>query len=185
MAAAAPGQLGVVQAFVNTVELLDQPREEIGTPEALGVWLGEHGLLDGTPVTPDDQAAAIELREALRHLLLANNGGAFRESDLAVLNRVAADSELRPRFLAEDAVALEPAAAGARGSLGRLVAAVAAAMSEGTWRRLKACADPTCQWAFYDASKNWSRHWCSMEVCGNRAKARQFRQRRRSPAASR
>jgi predicted RNA-binding Zn ribbon-like protein len=181
--AVAPGQLGVVQAFVNTVELLEESREEIGTPEALGAWLGERGLLDGGPVTPADQAAAVELREALRHLLLANNGAPFHQSDLAVLDRVSADSGLRPRFVAEDAVALEPAAGGVPGALGRLVAAVAAAMGEGTWRRLKACADPACQWAFYDASKNWSRHWCSMEVCGNRAKARQFRQRRRSPAA--
>jgi predicted RNA-binding Zn ribbon-like protein len=40
-------------------------------------------------------------------------------------------------------------------------------------------------WAFYDRSKNRSGHWCSMRVCGNRAKARQFRERRRAegPAA--
>jgi predicted RNA-binding Zn ribbon-like protein len=60
-------------------------------------------------------------------------------------------------------------------------------MSEGTWSRLKACLADTCQWAFYDQSKNRSAHWCSMAVCGNRAKARAYRNRhakrgKRTPA---
>jgi predicted RNA-binding Zn ribbon-like protein len=185
MTGGAPEPLGLVQAFVNTVELLEDAQEEIGTPEALGVWLAERGLLAAGPVSAGDQAMAIELREALRRLLLANNGSPLREADLAVLNRVALDSGLRPRFLVGGVVALEPAATGVQGALGRLLAAVAGAMGQGSWGRLKACADPACQWAFYDTSKNWSRHWCSMEVCGNRAKARQFRRRRRSTPASR
>jgi predicted RNA-binding Zn ribbon-like protein len=57
---------------------------------------------------------------------------------------------------------------------------IAEAMAEGSWGRLKACSDHGCQWAFFDRSKNRSGHWCSMRVCGNRAKARQFRERRRS-----
>ena len=48
-------------------------------------------------------------------------------------------------------------------------------MADGTWRRLKACREDTCQWAFYDRSKNRSGTWCSMAVCGNRAKARAYR----------
>jgi predicted RNA-binding Zn ribbon-like protein len=184
MSSGAPGSLELVQAFVNTVELLEESQEQIGSPEALGAWLDEHGLLEEGQVGDADQAMAIELREALRRLLLANNGSPFREADLAVLNRVAGECGLRPRFLPGGVVALEPAAPGVQGALGRLLSAVAGAMSQGTWGRLKACADPACQWAFYDTSKNWSRHWCSMEVCGNRAKARQFRQRRRSTAPS-
>jgi predicted RNA-binding Zn ribbon-like protein len=168
-----------VQDFVNTREL-DPEREAIPTPEALGAWLDERRLLDGGGVSRADHLRAVELREALRRLLLANNGGAPAAADLALLDRLAADSGLRPRFLPEGRVVLEPAARGPQGALGRLVAAVSEAMNAGTWRRLKVCADQGCLWAFYDRSKNRSGHWCSMEVCGNRAKARQFRRRRRS-----
>jgi predicted RNA-binding Zn ribbon-like protein len=58
-----------------------------------------------------------------------------------------------------------------------VLAIVAEAMAEGTWSRLKACREHSCEWAFYDRSRNRSGVWCSMEGCGNRAKARAFRER--------
>ena len=42
------------------------------------------------------------------------------------------------------------------------------------------CVADDCQWAFYDTSKNRSRHWCSMGVCGNRQKTRTYRARQRA-----
>ena len=63
-----------------------------------------------------------------------------------------------------------------------MLAIVFRAMEDGTWARLKACREDTCQWAFYDRSKNRSATWCSMAVCGNRAKARTYRQRHRGEA---
>lgn len=184
MATHAPGALGLVQAFVNTLEMEPSPKdrnvEKLGTAEALSAWLRGRGLLAGADAGAADLARAHELREAIRRLLFANNGGTVHEADLAVLNRFALESGLRPHFAAGGRVLLEPAADGVQGALGRLVAAVSEAMNAGTWHRLKACADQGCRWAFYDTSKNHSGHWCSMEACGNRAKARQFRQRRRS-----
>jgi len=53
-------------------------------------------------------------------------------------------------------------------------------MVAGTWSRLKVCPADDCQWAFYDHSKNRSGTWCSMKVCGNRAKVRRYRERRSS-----
>jgi predicted RNA-binding Zn ribbon-like protein len=182
MANRAPGPLGLVHDFVNTLELEDAA-DAIGTPESLGTWLAAQHLLDGEGVTAGDHARALDLREALRRLLLANNGEPPEDADLALLNQMARDSGLRPRFSTGAEVILEPTATGVPGALGRLLGAVSAAMNEGTWGRLKACGDPTCRWVFYDRSKNHSGHWCSMEVCGNRAKARQFRQRRRAAAA--
>ncbi len=41
------------------------------------------------------------------------------------------------------------------------------------------CSSDTCQWAFYDRSKNRSGRWCSMQVCGNRTKTRAYRARQR------
>jgi predicted RNA-binding Zn ribbon-like protein len=179
MGSDATGRLGLIQDFVNTREL-DPEREVLATPDALAGWLRVHGLLRDGPAVDADLRRAVELREALRRLLLANNGGEASDADVALLNRAALESSLRPRFLAGGQVALEPDAGGAQGALGRLLAEVSAAMNDGTWPRLKACANDECQWAFFDRSKNRSGHWCSMESCGNRAKARHFRQRRRT-----
>ncbi len=59
-----------------------------------------------------------------------------------------------------------------------VLAAIAKAQDSGEWHRLKACTSDECLWAFYDRSRNRSRHWCSMDVCGNRAKTRTYRSKR-------
>jgi predicted RNA-binding Zn ribbon-like protein len=56
-----------------------------------------------------------------------------------------------------------------------LTAAVRLAMI-GLWERVKICPADDCRWAFYDRSRNRSRTWCSMQVCGNREKARIWRE---------
>ena len=72
-----------------------------------------------------------------------------------------------------------PSAAGVDGSIGRLLAIVHRAVADPeSWRRLKACRLHECEWAFYDHTKNRSGTWCNMAVCGNRAKARAYRERR-------
>ena len=48
-----------------------------------------------------------------------------------------------------------------------------------TLRRVRECASDSCSWLFMDMSKNGSRRWCSMESCGNRAKAHRHRARQR------
>jgi predicted RNA-binding Zn ribbon-like protein len=50
-------------------------------------------------------------------------------------------------------------------------------LGEGPLDRLKRCEG--CRWLFLDQSKNRSRHWCSMEVCGTNAKKRRYVERRR------
>ena len=185
MAKQAPGSLGLVQDFVNTHDT-EVAKDELATPEALRAWLTGRELLSGGSLTAADQASAVRLREALRRLLAANNDGSTPpEADLALLNEVAVACRLHPRFGPGPSVRLEPSAEGLPGALGRVAAAAAEAMNDGTWHRLKVCADDRCQWAFYDQSKNRSGHWCSMEVCGNRTKARQFRERRRAGASRR
>jgi predicted RNA-binding Zn ribbon-like protein len=46
---------------------------------------------------------------------------------------------------------------------------------------IRPCDDDSCRWFFLDRSKNHTRRWCDMKVCGNRAKARKFYQKRTSP----
>ena len=175
----ATGPIGLVQAFVNSVDLQDGP-EELTSPEALTTWLSERGLLPSQAASDqDDLRHAIALREALRGIIGANSGGAIYPVDVATLNEAAAASKLRARFGPDGKARLEPDAGGVTGALGRIVAAAFAAMDGEDWSRLKLCGSPTCRWAFFDRSRNHSSRWCTMASCGNRAKAKRFRQQRR------
>jgi len=46
-------------------------------------------------------------------------------------------------------------------------------------QRVRACDNPECRWLFLDTSKNHTRRWCDMQICGNRMKARRFKARQR------
>ena len=185
MSQEAPGQLEIVRLFINTVDLEEPEKDRIGTPEALVAWLDEHELLDGdgngaASAGKADLRRAVELREALRKLLLAHHEDHEPVEDaVAVVDAAAARSKLGLRFAPAGTAQVEAGAGGVDGALGRLLAIVAAAQADGTWERLKACPWSTCQWAFYDHSRNRSGVWCNMAVCGNRAKAQAFRARKR------
>jgi predicted RNA-binding Zn ribbon-like protein len=77
---------------------------------------------------------------------------------------------------------LVPVGDGVRAGLARIAAAIVVSRSDGSWARLKVCQEGSCQWAFLDTSKNRSRSWCSMRLCGNRTKTRAYRARRRDAA---
>ncbi|MGH7902613.1 MAG: CGNR zinc finger domain-containing protein [Candidatus Dormibacteraceae bacterium] len=177
----APGTLRLVQEFVNTVDL-EEETDRIGDAAALTAWLREQGLLGAAEVaTARDQERAVAIREAVRGLLLANTGAPVYPIALSILNRTAAECPIHVRFLSSGGTRLDSEVGGAHAAMARILMAVHAAMSDGTWGRLKACRQDTCRWAFYDRSKNRSRAWCSMAVCGNRAKARSYRERQGSP----
>jgi predicted RNA-binding Zn ribbon-like protein len=180
---AAPDQLELVRQFVNTREL-DPDVESIPTPEALSAWLAENGLLDAdVELTERDLRRAHELREALSGLLLANNGAPLPAATVAAVNSAfdGADLSLRLDDDGEPELAVE--ASGLDAAIARLGAIVYEAKVAGTWPRLKACAADECRWAFYDRSRNRSGTWCSMEVCGNRAKVRAYRERQADDGA--
>ncbi len=175
----APGALETVRAFVNTRDV-DDGIEKLATPSALAGWLAEHDLLGGaasTRATAQDLRHAIELREALRAHLFAHHGDPLDPAAVRTLDAAACRARLTLRFTGPDTTGLEPAAGGVDGALGRLLAIIGAAVEDGSWRRLKACPAETCQWAFYDTSRNRSAVWCDMRVCGNRAKVRGYRER--------
>jgi predicted RNA-binding Zn ribbon-like protein len=178
-----PRELAAVQALVNTVDL-ESGDDQLDSPEALRRFLNGHGLLAASePVGPDDLALALELREALRAMLRVNHGEPLDPAALEVVNRAAAGLPLQVAFDGEGRPLLGPGSAGGRGALAVLLAGVAQASAQGTWERLKACSAESCQWAFYDRSKNRSGRWCSMQTCGNRTKTRTYRSRRRDTAS--
>jgi predicted RNA-binding Zn ribbon-like protein len=168
---------GLVLAFVNTVDLQDGP-EELTDPNTLTAWLVARGLFEGSdPVDEADLTHAIALREAIRGVIGANSGFRLYPVDVATLNEAATASGLRMRFGPDGKPRLQPDAGGVVGAMGRIVAALYAAMDDESWARMKLCGSQTCRYAFYDRSKNHSGRWCSMASCGNRQKARRFRSR--------
>jgi predicted RNA-binding Zn ribbon-like protein len=175
----APAPLRVVQRFVNSVDL-ENGEDELTSPEALRGWLAERDLMDpGDRVTGADLKRAIDVREGLRALLLANAGLPLDSERVERLDAAVGRAGMRMRFRTGADPELEPEAKGADGALARLMAIVASSVEQGTWPRLKACHRDPCFWAFYDHSKNRSGRWCRMEDCGNIEKARAFRERRR------
>lgn len=171
----ATGDVGLVQAFVNTVDL-SPGIEELSSTNTLHAWLVAKKLLaESDPVDESDLKHTIAVREAMRGVIGGNSGNRVYPIDVATLNEVASASRLRMRFGSDGRPRLEPEASGAVGALGRMVAALYAAMQEDDWHRLKLCNADDCRWAFFDRSKNRSSRWCTMASCGNRAKARRFR----------
>jgi predicted RNA-binding Zn ribbon-like protein len=169
----------LVLDFVNTRELLEQT-DALSSPGSLVSWLSSNGLIEqGVEARESDLRSAVHLRESLRQVLLAHNGvvvdtgAAFR-----VLDEIAAGAHVELRF-ADETAKLAPMVAGVTAGLARIVVAVHDAMADGSWERLKACRAPDCEWAFIDQARNHSRAWCSMRSCGNREKARAFRERQR------
>jgi predicted RNA-binding Zn ribbon-like protein len=177
----APGELELVRQFVNSVDF-DEGAEELTSPSALADWLAAHGFDPGPGPGETDLARAIEFREALRALLLANHGEPLPPEAASALEAAAEGTAVELRVGAEGLVSLQPAAPGVDGLVAKLLAIAREAQIDGTWGRLKVCPAETCAWAFYDESRNSSRTWCSMGVCGNRAKTRAYRRRQREGA---
>jgi predicted RNA-binding Zn ribbon-like protein len=187
MAKDAPGRLRLVQDFINTADI-EKGTDELSDTEGLQRWLAEHAMLADQPAPPECDGRELEtataLREALRALCLANNGQEPDHDSRKALADASANLHLHltARFGGDGIISLEPDETGARKPLAELLAIVFGALHDGTWSRLKACAAETCQWAFYDSSKNHSGHWCDMGACGNRAKVRSYRA-RQAPAS--
>jgi predicted RNA-binding Zn ribbon-like protein len=181
----APGELELVREYVNTLDI-EAGTDALATPAALAGWLSGHGLAapDLRPTTADLRRA-VAIREALRAILLSHGNRSPEPADAwRVLDEQARRARLEVRFGADGEALVEPAAGAVDGAIGRLLAIVHAAVAEpDRWRRLKACRLHTCEWAFYDHTKNRSGAWCNMAVCGNRAKARAYRERRASASA--
>ncbi len=174
----APGALALVQDLVNTVDREHGP-DLLDDAAGLREWLDRRDLAPGAVVSAADLRHAREVREALRALLLANNGGADAPAARVVIEATAQRAGLEVR-LPPGGAALIPVSRGVDGALGAVVAAATVAIWDGTWQRLKACPRNNCHWAFYDRSTNASATWCSMAVCGGREKASSYYRRRQA-----
>jgi predicted RNA-binding Zn ribbon-like protein len=136
-------------AFLNTLDV-EEGTDVLDDPAAFGAWCEDHDVL------PGDRLESRSVRDALRSFL---DGGTPSLPSLELETSCGERGvALRARTAAEAAVA-SSVVLSIQGSMGRV----------------KLCAAEDCRWAFYDRSKNGSRTWCSMGVCGNRQKARTYR----------
>jgi predicted RNA-binding Zn ribbon-like protein len=162
--APAPGDLALVQAFINSNYSLskhDHGAELLDSDHGLKRWLESRDQ----PADQVDLKEALDVREGLRALLVAKRA---RPDQHAIAHLAAGRQvtvrldETGPHYESQDPLAL-------------ILALAAKAMLDGSWTRLKACKE--CCWAFYDHSKNGGGSWCSMKVCGGRVKQRAYYER--------
>ena len=147
----------LVVDFLNTVNV-EHGTDLLDEPERWREWVAGHDL---APSPPGETRAA---RDALR---AAVGDPRLPASSLDVAAHITLTPD-GPELVAGDA-------------LGAVLAACARLVVRGDWIRLKICPADTCLWVFYDESRNRSRTWCSMRVCGNREKARGWRARAAAP----
>jgi predicted RNA-binding Zn ribbon-like protein len=124
-------------------------------------------------------SSVIELREALACLLYGRiDATGPSAAQLKIVERHALEAASHRTLLArgplyawdwpKDKTALP---------LWELAQSAADLLTSDDLERLKACGDPTCRWLFLDTSKNHTRRWCDMKICGNRMKARRHQAR--------
>jgi predicted RNA-binding Zn ribbon-like protein len=178
----APGELALVQAFLNThFDLASGGGEMLASPEARRAWLSERGLLARRrPVDGRGVDRVLAVREGLRALASANNAQDLNAGAVDAMREASRGATTEIRVGADGAQFVIANAWDVDAAVGALLAIVARAMIDGSWQRLKACPGRHCGWAFYDRSRNQSARWCAMKVCGDREKARAYYERRTS-----
>ena len=170
--APAPGDLALVQAFVNSnysLEAHNRGAELLDSARSVQRWF-EQRELDGAKVDRDE---ALAVREGLRALLVAKRSDTPDKQAIEQLNAIAARREVSVQLRLDG-----PSFEATDDPLALILALAAKSMLDGTWARLKACKE--CCWAFYDHSKNGAGSWCSMKVCGGRVKQRAYYRRTQS-----
>jgi predicted RNA-binding Zn ribbon-like protein len=175
----APGSLELVRTFLNTgLPPGDHGRDQLFDLRADPArWATS---FSGLPRPgPGRLAALVELRQGLLRLLATGPAPA----DAAWLSGWYQQTGLRAQAAVENDQLVTRLARPARSGLaGAVVEAVAEALANGTWSRLRRC--PDCQLVFWDRTRNASKIWCGMyagtdgRACGTIAKVRRYRARR-------
>jgi predicted RNA-binding Zn ribbon-like protein len=156
------GGVVLLADLLNTLDV-DGGTDALADIASAQAWLAERGR----PGRVD--AADLELARGVRAALR----GALGDPP-AALPEVHVRVELAPDG---------PRVAGSGSALaivvGEALGEAVALRATGEWSRVKTCALDSCRWVFFDESRNRSGRWCSMQVCGNRAKTAAYRARRR------
>src|SRR5436190_23383213 len=129
-----------VSSFVNTLEKnTTRPDEEsLDSPDGLRSWMESQGIPPGSDLGPEDVKRAIEFREAMRLLLLANNVGEVDAEALRRLREAADPGLIRAEIHDDGQARARPANAGVCALFARLLAAAADSVRAGPCDRLDA-----------------------------------------------
>ena len=182
--------------FVNTCSGRDEHGAVIGDRlleyEDLAAWAVKAGIENGSAILKRaahdrDEAAGVHRRGvALREACYRMMRGFLRRrapaaEDMATLSREWRGA-LAHRSLAIGAPYLKVDWDDGERRLDRVLWAVSESaaefMTSTAIGRLRECEGVGCGWLFEDVSRNHSRQWCDMQMCGNLAKVRRFRKRR-------
>ncbi|GAB3677945.1 CGNR zinc finger domain-containing protein [Saccharopolyspora tripterygii] len=166
----------LIIAFANTLDIEDDT-DTLREPAGLAGWLVEHEVTARTPaVTDADHERCLRLRAGVRELLGTEQQ---RSHVLADADAVLLDLPLLASLTPDSALQPDPHLPLTSRALASLAAALTTLLITGEVERIKRCPAEDCGWVFWDSTKNRSRRWCSMQVCGNRQKARTFAARNR------
>jgi len=179
----APGSLALVQDFLNTIPagrprgtdlLAELPAAQEWLDGALVAWAATRALPVGCVVLAEaDLGKLRRLRARLIDVIRAGEGGAAQGD-----RPLAASATTTLRLGADGAIEVLPFGQGGQHLISHLLMEMYDAQLRDTWRRLKTCSDPRCAAAFFDRSRNNSRIWHDVGVCGNAANLRAHRARR-------
>ena len=142
-----------------------------------------HKLLQNTKEVPmDDQEAlhdALELRECIYRIFSSTaNGEEPEPQDIDQVKKIMAEGLANARIVQAGNTFLWRWDKGRnfpQQILWRIAHAAIELLLSDDLKRVGQCADDRgCGWLFFDTSRNQGRRWCSMETCGNRAKAQRF-----------
>ncbi len=185
--------------FINTLDnrpLAGQQKELLASYQDLADWALQAGavgpqqraaLLQSAAANSDAAAEtlhkAVELRECLYRIVSSHlRNRPPTPEDLALFSRFLAESHSHLRLQAErSGFRLGWPASESRldSLLWPIVRSAAGLLTSADLHHVRECDSAECRWVFLDRSKNHSRRWCDMKVCGNRVKAHRFYQRRR------
>ncbi|MEO3815415.1 CGNR zinc finger domain-containing protein [Plantactinospora sp. B24E8] len=177
--APAPGPLALVQNLLNTVDI-DAGRDRLRTIAELTMFATRYGP-GGLTFGDSDVTELRRFRDALRDTCRGHAGAPVPAASAAMLRHAFGHAPLILSVDGSGAARAVPAAGldGATALVAHVAAAILDAVAAGTWPRLKACAAHRCQWVYYDHSPAGRGRWCTMSVCGSRAKMRAYRAGRR------
>ncbi|WP_301173871.1 CGNR zinc finger domain-containing protein [Actinomadura geliboluensis] len=153
--------------LVNTLWVDDRVhRDLLDSTDGLAIWLRSAGLDDRVVADQATLDATVETREILHALLAENPSPETVDAFNRVLDRGALHYRLGPNGREEHPRTDDPAWLPAW-----LAATDYLRLTTEAPARVKHCAHPDCVLYFFDATKSGTRRWCSMAICGNRAKA--------------
>ena len=173
--------------FANTRYWRGQPTptETLNSAEDLSAWSAANISKEARPLAKREFERAIELRETVYRVFDATTRGKVPAApDLQAMNELLAISPTRTTLRRERggfAWDVDMRGSTALGQLAPVLWSAGDLLTGGKLDKVKRCANPECGWLFLDDSRAGKRRWCSMQACGNRAKARRHYHKSREP----